>query len=484
MLSHDNKGFEGPGALGFGAGHRRWKVLFTALLFLVFSLPVLAQGDEHGKRAPSGKKAAAEALAVKTAADGAEKTDAAGSVAGPAMAEGARHGLKHFLDIAIERNPALRAARRRWKMAEQRPVQARSLDNPVLKYTEPAREIETRLGPVDRSISLSQKLPFPGKLGLKGDIAAKEAEMARVRYQKLLRDLTAEVKKTYYELYFVDKAIELQKENDAVLEYFAEISRRNYGLDVSELDELVRAQKSAAAASLGLLRIEDMREAAAARLNTLLDRPPGAEVARTAELDPLPFDHRPEDLYDWAARYNEDVKIAGLEVEKGELERRLAGYSWRPDFRVGLTYSQIGEPPAAIPDAGDDALVVTLGMSIPLWFSKNRAAVDEKGFALEGRLAERSAVVTEVVNRVKRTYFDMRTSRMVMDLYGKRLIPEAKKSVDFAEARYKTGREMLARLLEAQSMWINFRLVYFRAVADYYKSIAELERLTGRELAD
>ncbi|MFQ5466050.1 MAG: TolC family protein, partial [Thermodesulfobacteriota bacterium] len=273
-------------------------------------------------------------------------------------------------------------------------------------------------------------------------------------------------------------------ENKTVLDYFKDVSWTNYGLDVSELDELVRAQKSSAAASLGLLRIEDMREAAVARLNTLLDRPPDTPIARAADLDPAPFDHRPEDLYEWAARYNEDVKIAGLEVEKGDLERRLAGYSWMPDFRVGLTYSQIGEPPAAIPDAGDDALVVSLGMTIPIWFSKNRAAVDEKGFALEGRLAERSAVVTEVVSSVKRTYFDMRTSRMVMDLYGGRLIPEAKKSVDFAEARYKTGKEMLARLLEAQSMWINFRLVYFRAVADYYKSIAELERLAGRELLD
>lgn len=392
--------------------------------------------------------------------------------------------LDDVLAEALRKNPRLKAARLFWETASRKSPQARSLDDPMITYTEAISEIETRLGPQERVVGLSQKIPFPGKLGLKGDIAEKGAEIARIRYEKALRDLTAEVKKAYYELYFIDRATDLDHENKTVLDYFKDVSWTNYGLDVSELDELVRAQKSSAAASLGLLRIEDMREAAVARLNTLLDRPPDTPIARAADLDPAPFDHRPEDLYEWAARYNEDVKIAGLEVEKGDLERRLAGYSWMPDFRVGLTYSQIGEPPAAIPDAGDDALVVSLGMTIPIWFSKNRAAVDEKGFALEGRLAERSAVVTEVVSSVKRTYFDMRTSRMVMDLYGGRLIPEAKKSVDFAEARYKTGKEMLARLLEAQSMWINFRLVYFRAVADYYKSIAELERLAGRELLD
>ena len=69
-----------------------------------------------------------------------------------------------------------------------------------------------------------------------------------------------------------------------------------------------------------------------------------------------------------------------------------------------------------------------------------------------------------------------------MKLYGETLVPEAKESLEFAEARYKSGEEMLGRLLETQSLWINFRLVYYRSLADYLKSIAELERLTAKEL--
>lgn len=390
--------------------------------------------------------------------------------------------LEGLMAEAVEKNPELRAKRMAWEAAKEKRAQAVSLQDPRFTYTESIRDIETRLGPQERSFGLSQKLPFPGKLGLRGEIADKEAEMARIEYEKALTELRAEVKKAFFELYFIDRALELDLENKAVLEYFYEVSRTNYGLDVSELDELVRAQKSSAGASLDLLRAENTREAVTARINTLLDRAPGAPVGKAAEFDPPDMEISPEELYRMAEAYNEEIRISGLAVEKTDLERRLSEYTWRPDFTIGLNYSQIGELDSGDPEAGRDALSVTFGVNVPLWFGRNRAVVDEKTKTFQERLLERGSVVTRVKNRVRREYFDLVTAGNVMELYGERLIPEAKESVDFAEARYKTGREMLGRMLEAQSMWINFRLVYHRAVTDYMKAVAELERLTGSEL--
>jgi len=445
---------------------------FTAILFLtVFFFSGLAYGKGIEGREPA-----------KKAENGVEKAEALKAAGNDNSRKKYAPGLKVFLQIAREHNPALKAAYRHWKMTEYRPVQARSLDDPTLKYTEPAKEIETRLGPVDRSFSLNQKLPFPGKLRLKGTIAEKAARIAKTRYEKILRDLTAEVKKTYYELYFVDQAVELQKENETVLEYFAEVSRRNYGLDVSELDELVRAQKSSARAAFSLLKAKDMRKTVVARLNTLLDRPPGTEVGLLKEPGFADVDLTVEKMYELAGKYNEDVRLAGLKVEKSELEKRLAGFTYLPNFSVGLNYSQIGLPPSNIRNGGDDAISFSLGLSIPIWFKKNRAHVSEKKELLyESRFEKRAALQT-VKGLVDKVYYNMSTSRSITLLYKKRFIPEAKESMEFAEARYKTGKESLGRLLETESMWIDFRLLYYRAFTDYLKSIAELERLTANDL--
>lgn len=390
--------------------------------------------------------------------------------------------LSDLIKEAKEKNMGLRAAKLKWESIKEKYPRATSYDDPMVTYVQPIREIETRLGPQERIITLSQKIPFPGKLGLKGDIVTKEIEIAKTEYQKATRDLTTEVKKAYYELYYVDKVMELSKENDAVLDYFAEVSRTNYGLSVSQLDELVRAQKLSARASFDLIRSNDIRSNIVARLNALLYRPQDYPVGKAEEPELKTFQYHLNELLIWGVENYEELKIAGLKVKKGDLEKDLSRYSYLPNFRIGVNYSQIGDPPSLIPDAGEDAYAVTFGMNIPLWFSKNKAAVSQASINREKSFIEKNAITNELENKIKRVYFNLTNSERIVKLYGETLIPEAKDSLAFAEARYKSGEEMLGRLLETQSMWINFQLVYFRSLTDYFKSIAELERLTAKKL--
>jgi outer membrane protein TolC len=402
----------------------------------------------------------------------AENTERAG---GPATLQG-------LIKYAMENNPGLKAARLDWARVIQKYPQATYLDDPMLTYTLPVEEIETRLGPQEHVVKLTQKFPFPGKLGLKGEVVFKEIDIARIKYEMAIRDIISEVKKSFYELYYIDKAIELAEENKAVLDYFSEVSKVNYGLDVSELDELVRAQKLSAEASYELIVLRDMRQSAVARLNTLLDRNPSDAIEKLEEPEFNPFSHSLDDMYKSATANHEELRIAGIMLEKSELEERLAKYSYLPDFQIGLNYSSIGEPPLPVEDAGQDAVAFTFGINIPIWFGKNRAAVNEKNIIREKSLIEKNAIVNEIQNAVRSVYFDITGSGRIVKLYGESLIPEAKKSLEFAEARYKNGEERLSRLLETQSMWLNFRRVYYRALADYLKSIAELERLTKIKL--
>ncbi len=390
--------------------------------------------------------------------------------------------LNGLIAYALENNPRLKAARLKWKSKIEEYPQATSYDDPVLSYTHPIEKIETRLGPQERTVGLSQKIPFPGKLTLRGEIVKREIAIARTEYEKLRRDLIAEVKKAYYEIYYIDRATELAEENKAVLDYFFEVSKANYGLDVSELDELVRAEKLAAQASFDLIVLKDMREGAVSRLNILLNRDPAHTIPKVEEPVFKPLTHSPEELYSWAAKNYEALKIAGLKVEKNELSSRLSRYSYLPNFRVGLNYSEIGSPAMAVEDGGRDAVSATLGITIPIWFGKNRAAVRQSDIDRARTVIEKQAVTNEIQNEVRRVYYNLARAERLVKLYGESLVPEAKEALEFAEARYKTGKEMLGRILETQSLSISFRMVYYRALADYLKSVAELERLTAKEL--
>ncbi len=392
--------------------------------------------------------------------------------------------LGELIELGTEANPRLKALYLNWQVVAERHAQATALDDPLFTYTRPIEEVETRLGPQENIFMVSQRLPFPGKRSLRGDIVTKDIEIAKVIYEKARRDLRAKIKVAFYNLYYIDNAIRLTNENKAVLDYFRDVSRANYGINVSGLDELVRAQTLQAKASRDIIILNDMRDSALAVLNTLLDREPTYNIDTSLEESSIEaVKHTVIELYSLARLNYEGLKIAGLKVEKGGLKRQLSEYAYRPDFRVALNYSVIGEPPvASIDNAGRDAMSLSVGVNIPLWSKKNRSKVAEATLMRERSIVEARGELIELLNDIKRVYFEMTSARALVKLYGESLVPEAKASLDFAEARYRSGEERLGPLLETQSMWLNFRLIYYRAVADYLKAVSELERLTGSKL--
>lgn len=390
--------------------------------------------------------------------------------------------LSELIDKAVKNNPRVRAARLRWEAVKERHAQATALDDPMLIYTQPIKEVETRLGPQERMVALSQKFPFPGKLAVLGDIAKKEADIAHAGYEKVLRDVAAEVKVVFHELRYIERAIEITEEDKAVLEYFKKVSTTNYNLNLSGLDELVRAQRLYAAASFELIRLEDLKEETTAKLNILIDRTPSHPLPPLEGLEYTLFTHSLDELFELATKNYDHLKISWLKVERSELKRQLTSYDYLPDFRLGLNYSAIGTPETQVAGGGDDAMAVSFGLTIPLWRGKYKAAGSEALKEREEAVVLMAAATKELSNLTVRLYSRLLNSEKILKLYEESFIPEAEGSIKFAEVRYKSGEETLPKLLETQSMRLRFELVRERALADYLISIAELERLTGTTL--
>ena len=68
-----------------------------------------------------------------------------------------------------------------------------------------------------RSITARQKIPFPGKLKLRGQIAGREAEAAWWDYETIRRRVVAQVKAAYYNYFYYHQAIEITRKNKDLL---------------------------------------------------------------------------------------------------------------------------------------------------------------------------------------------------------------------------------------------------------------------------
>ena len=395
----------------------------------------------------------------------------------------APNNLNQLIKIAVDNSPELKSRKLDWQSLIHKYKQQTALDDPQLVYSEAISPIETRLGPQDRVLMLNQKLPFRGKLALKGEVVKKEIELARVGYDKASRDLTVAIKQSYYELVYLENAIKLSLQNKQLLEKVSQLATADYASSSTTLNDVAKAQSQYAQVSYDVQLLEELRSTEKTQINTLLNRSPEFkfEVNSNGAV-PAEFKHHIESLYKWAES-NEEITLADIEIQKSDVQSRLSNYSSLPDFNLGASYSQIGKRDIAdLPDNGKDGFAVSIGLNIPLNHSKNTAIKEQARLMNLKKIEDKKALQNTLRNKVKLVYFKLNNSYRLIVLYKNNLIPQANRAMQVAELQYTENNGSIASYLETQSTWLNFQLAYQRGIADYWKNLAEMEKLTGKKL--
>ncbi len=395
--------------------------------------------------------------------------------------------LGQLMALAFRDNPRLRAAKLSWEAVIERYPQVTAYDDPVLRYSYAIEEVETRVGPQEQKFSLSQAIPFPGKLSLKGDIVTREAQMARLEVERQTRDLIVELKEAYYELLYITQAIEITRQNKELVEHLAKIGTTDYAMDGTTLNDVFKAQSQLAQLSYDLILLTEFEQAEITRINSILNRPPEAVLGKPKAVGYAAFKYTPQELYQSALEHQQELGISELQIEKSQKALSLAKMEYLPNFNLGFSYIDVGEaepsPLGSLPDdSGQDAYGFDFGISIPLWFGKNSSRVAEAKLKHEAAVYNKKDRENKTFSDIKTLYFKLQNSERLIRLYQDSLIPQAEQSMETAETWYKEKKGSFSGLLETQSVWLNFNLARARALTDYYQRIALLERLVGASL--
>ena len=147
-----------------------------------------------------------------------------------------------LIGVALNANPGLKAARQRWSAESERPVQAKALPDPQLAVSQMAENLETRAGPIKGKIGISQAVPFYKKRALRGEAAIKRAEAAHQAYRAEDLKLRARVVRSYYELYYLRRAVDILGEQVDLLRHFARVAEKKYAVGKAPQAMVFRAQ--------------------------------------------------------------------------------------------------------------------------------------------------------------------------------------------------------------------------------------------------
>ena len=397
--------------------------------------------------------------------------------------------LGSAIEYAAGENPRLAAARNRWRAATQRPAQARALPDPLLLYTEAVVPVQTRAGPIDREFQLLQRIPYPGKLSAAGAIATEQARVSRLDYEIALRDTVAEVKFTYAELAYLHQALGIVEQNQEIAKQLTEKAATDFAgaeedrQDPVTLFDTLKAQSQLAQLSYDTITLRELLVAEEARMNELLHRSASADLGVPAAPAYRPLRATREQLVFLGRQRSQELEAAIHKIRAAEHAQRLARLSRVPDFTLGAKYAMIGSDGAFGDRNGEDAFGVTLGMTLPIWECKNRAKIAEAEYLKRAACLDRQAKIDDLSTRITKTYFRLQNAARLAELYRNSLIPQAEDAMRIAESGRDAGRDTYGRLLEAQSVWLNFQLAYHRALADHEQMVVRLEQLVGMSLA-
>jgi len=390
--------------------------------------------------------------------------------------------LEELVNEALKNNPKIQAAYYNWEAAKEKIKQVSSLPDPMAGYTYFGENIETKVGPQEAKYGLSQKIPFPGKLGLKGKSQGKHAEMLKEKYEAAKREVIKSVKSVYYDIFWVDKASQITEEEKGILESLEEVARRKYESNLVSQQDVIKVQVELSRLINKLFLLRQNRKSLVAKMNSILNRPKGAELGRVGSVKSLEFGYNLDELHKIAQSSSQELLAASLDIERAEYEKSLARLDYFPDFTLGFEYIQVGSGHTIMPNDGQDAWMGMVSINIPIWRDRLKAQRKEKKAKLETSKKSYQNVENSIAYEVEDLYFKISTYKDIISLYKTALVPQAEQNFEAAKTAYETGRVDFLNWLDAERMLLQIRLAYYKAITEYQKSIAYLERVVGQDL--
>lgn len=394
--------------------------------------------------------------------------------------------LERLIDIALEENPELKALRHRIEAARDMVPQAGSLPDPMvgIQFSNlPIGTVAFDMTPMTGvQLVAQQALPYPGKLSLRKEVARQVANAAEMDYQERVNGLIGRVKNAYYDLYFIDRAIEITLDNKDLLQDLAATAEELYRQGRVVQQHQVRAHLAVARITDDLLDLRNRKETAQARLNTLLDRPPQAPLGAPGELTRHEFQLSRQALQDVALQDRPLLKSLGATVAQFEAAKRLAVRDLRPDFSVGVAYRIRGSSPM---DAvgGRDFWSLSAMAKLPVYAkTKQRKRIDEMQENVARWQAQYETTKNEIFFGIEDAITDLRRLEDEIDLLLSGIVPEAELSLQAGRSAYMVGTADFVTVLDAQIALYKAQLQYYRALSGFEKRLADVEAIVGHRL--
>jgi outer membrane protein, heavy metal efflux system len=390
--------------------------------------------------------------------------------------------LSQLVKEAEENNPQVLAARREWQAAAQVPTQVATLPDPEVMVQHmtagsplPFSDFNT-VEMTNLAFGISQSIPYPGKLRLRGEIARRKADTLRQQADAVRRYIIEEVKGAYFRMGYVQQTLSILTKDGQLLDQIEKIAEARYRTGQGNQQDVLKAQLQQTKLLRDATQYRQQMQSLQAQLKQLLNRPQDSADIVTEKLTETPLPYSSDDLLAAVRTGNPEVGAQHEMVQDRSLQVELARKDFYPDFNVQYMYEHTS---ARFPER----YFLSVGVKLPIFRGRRqRPEVAEAAEQLNGARRAYEAQVQQTYFEVRDQYLVADSSSKVLRIYRDGLIPQATATFHAGLAAYQSAQQDFQTLLDSFLDVFNLDVEYWRALAEHETALARLEQLTGVQI--
>src|SRR5258707_7617348 len=234
--------------------------------------------------------------------------------------------LSELLAEVEKNNPQIEAARQGWQAAKQVPSQVSMLPDPQFNLQHVSVGSPRPFAGYTNSdfaylgLGVSQDIPYPGKLRLKGEIARRDADVSQQQIESVRRAVLAELKGTYFQLAYLSKTLTILEQDGELLKQVEQAADGRYRAGMGTQQDVLQAQlqktKLVREIAMHHLQVGKLE----ARLKQLLNRSQESPDIEPADLLETPLLQTYAELLAAAQIQNPEIASAQKMTEKQSVQ--------------------------------------------------------------------------------------------------------------------------------------------------------------------
>ncbi|MGH7934135.1 MAG: TolC family protein [Candidatus Binataceae bacterium] len=399
-----------------------------------------------------------------------------------AAAEGLTAG--QLVEIAVEVNPQVRAARAQWMAAVHSIKQNYAPNDPIFGYANIDSPTNGFSQASVHTLTVTDSFQFPGKALLQAGSARRAADIAHLAYQASVRDVRAQTETAYYQLVLDSELANVEADNVASLKQVLKVTQVAYSANRVTQTDFISAEFDLAAAEQQERQFHVSKANDETALNQLLYRPPGEPLSLDRKLEIEPFKASLDSLIDLATHARQEILAAALSERNSRTALNLAKLEYAPDYTLGYVFDNYLLSSAAPASSGrmqDHGF--TIGFNVPIFFwLKQDENVKRTGYDLEAARDNLGAIRSQTAAMIATLYRNDQFAYDTAMLYRNSLIPLAAQNFQVATVAYESGKIDFVALAGALRRSYDSRTAYLQAANQFLAARVALEQAIGEPL--